>query len=97
MLACTPNNYIETLGAKGEPLTGVSVSVIFECSEQPQSHKNRSNYEYCVVRDPSKQTGKVQAPDERSSIFSEEPGDSGNNFVKPLQRYYVVRLQIQIP
>ncbi len=55
-----------------------------ECSEQPQSQKNRSNYVYCVVGDPSKQSGNVQVPDERGSVFSKKVGDSGNNFVKPL-------------
>jgi hypothetical protein len=57
-----------------------------ECSEQPQSQKNRSNYVNCVVRDPGKQSGNVRTPDERSSIFSEEVRDSGNNFVEPLKR-----------
>jgi hypothetical protein len=61
----------------------------FKYSEQPQSQKKRSNYVYCVGRDPSKQSGNVQTPDERSSIFSEEVRDSGNNFVKPLQGYYM--------
>jgi hypothetical protein len=51
----------------------------FECSEQPQSHKNRSKYEYCVVLNPSKQSGKVQGTGERSGFFSEEVGDRGNN------------------
>jgi len=74
----------------------VSLSESFECSEQLQSHKNRSKYEYCVVFDPSKQSGKVQGTGERSGFFSEEVGDRGNNFVKPLQRNYV-RCIIQIP
>jgi hypothetical protein len=50
-----------------------------------------------VVRDPNKQSGSVQAPDERSSIFSEELGDSGNNFVKPLQGNYVRQLHYPNP
>jgi len=65
---------------------GVSGS-FFECSCQPQSDKNRSNYEYGVVRDPSKQRGKVQAPEESRNSFFEKVCDSGNDIVKPLQRY----------
>ncbi|MGH6794672.1 MAG: hypothetical protein ACREDD_14265 [Methylocella sp.] len=81
-----PQNYIESLGTKRGSREWASLPGSFsECAHQPQSHQNRSNYEYCVVRDPSKQSGKVQALDERRNIFSKEVSDSGNNIAKPLQ------------
>jgi hypothetical protein len=35
------------------------------------------------------QVKRAATSDERISFFSEEVGDSGNDFVKPLQKYYV--------